>query len=113
MIKQCEKYDIFNDKWIEIPEITFHRQNSALAVHNQRYLYAFCGYDGFRNVDNFERLDFLNESAGWEMFELKSCEYSCKFINIQVNLFPFIRIHIDSQDFYVNSQIVMNFHNAF
>ncbi len=64
MIKKCEKYDIHNDKWIEIPELNFARQNAALAVHNQRYLYAFCGYDGFRNVDTFERLDYLNESAG-------------------------------------------------
>jgi hypothetical protein len=64
MIKKCEKYDIFKDKWIEIPELNYPRQNAALAVHNQRYLYAFCGYDGFRNVDTFEKLDFLNEEAG-------------------------------------------------
>jgi hypothetical protein len=64
MIKKCEKYDIVNDKWIEIEELNYPRQNAALAIHNQRYLYAFCGYDGFRNVDTFERLDFLNESAG-------------------------------------------------
>jgi hypothetical protein len=64
MIKKCEKYDIYNDKWIEIEELNYPRQNAALAIHNQRYLYAFCGYDGFRNVDTFERLDFLNEAAG-------------------------------------------------
>jgi hypothetical protein len=64
MIKMCEKYDIYNDKWIEIPQLNFARQNASLAVHNQRYLYAFSGYDGFRNVDSFERLDFLNEDAG-------------------------------------------------
>jgi hypothetical protein len=64
MIKKCEKYDIYNDKWIEIAELNYPRQNAALAIHNQRYLYTFCGYDGFRNVDSFERLDFTNESAG-------------------------------------------------
>jgi hypothetical protein len=64
MIKKCEKYDIHNDKWIEVEELNYPRQNAALAIHNQRYLYAFCGYDGFRNVDTFERLDFQNESAG-------------------------------------------------
>ena len=68
MIKKCEKYDICNDKWIEIPELNYPRQNTALAIHNQRYLYAFCGYDGFRNVDSFERLDFLNESAGKNIY---------------------------------------------
>lgn len=64
MIKKCEKYDIYNDKWIEISELNYPRQNAALAIHNQRYLYAFCGYDGFRNVDTFERLDFQNEAEG-------------------------------------------------
>jgi hypothetical protein len=64
MIKKCEKYDIYNDKWIEISVFNYARQNSPIAVHNQRYLYAFCGYDGFRNVDSYERLDCENESAG-------------------------------------------------
>jgi hypothetical protein len=64
MIKKCEKYDIYNDKWIEIAELNYPRQNAALAIHNQRYLYAFCGYDGFRNVDTFERLDFHAEEEG-------------------------------------------------
>ena len=64
MIKKCEKYDINNDEWLEVPELNYPRQNSALAVHNQRYLYSFCGYDGFRNVDTFERLDFLKEEEG-------------------------------------------------
>lgn len=64
MIKKCEKYDIFHDKWIEIADLNYARQNAALAIHNQRYLYAFSGYDGFKNVDSYERLDFLNESEG-------------------------------------------------
>ncbi len=64
MIKKCEKYDIFKDKWIHVPELNYPRQNTALAIYNQRYLYAFCGYDGHRNVDSFEKLDFLNEDKG-------------------------------------------------
>lgn len=64
MIKSCEKYDIYNDKWIEVPELNYARQNAALACHNQRYLYAFSGYDGFKNVDSFEKLDSWNESNG-------------------------------------------------
>lgn len=64
MIKKCEKYDIYNDKWIETPGLNYPRQNAALACHNQRYLYAFAGYDGFNNVDSFESLDSQNESKG-------------------------------------------------
>ena len=68
MIKSCEKYDIYNDKWIEVPELSYARQNAALACHNQRYLYAFSGYDGFKNVDSFEKLDSANESNGIFIF---------------------------------------------
>lgn len=95
MIKKCEKYDIFNDKWLEIPDINFHRQNAALAVHNQRYLYAFCGYDGFRNVDDFERLDFLDESAGWEKFELKNVAKDIEVVDIRKNRMGVINLDFD------------------
>jgi hypothetical protein len=68
MIKKCEKYDIFNDVWVEVPELKYARQNAALAIHNQRYLYAFCGYDGFYNVETIERLDYLNEADGKDKY---------------------------------------------
>lgn len=68
MIKKCEKYDIFNDKWEEIPELNHARQNLALAVFNQRHLYAFCGYDGFKNLNVIERLDVMNEQEGIYLF---------------------------------------------
>jgi hypothetical protein len=95
MIKKCEKYDIFNDEWIEIPEINFHRQNAALAIHNQRYLYAFCGYDGFRNVDSFERLDFENEQAGWEIFDLKNVAKDVDVVDIRKNRMGVITLDFD------------------
>lgn len=72
MIKTCEKYDIFNNKWIEVPGLNYPRQNSALAIHNQRYLYAFSGYDGHKNVDSYEVLDVENEHKGKkEFFNIK------------------------------------------
>lgn len=95
MIKKCEKYDIFNDKWIEIPELNYNRQNAALAVHNQRYLYAFSGYDGFRNVDTFEKLDFRNEDKGWELLELKNTEKDCEEVDIKKNRLGVITLDFD------------------
>ena len=95
MIKKCEKYDIFNDKWIEIPELNYNRQNAALAIHNQRYLYAFSGYDGFRNVDTFEKLDFLNEDKGWELMELKNTEKDCEEVDIKKNRLGVITLDFD------------------
>lgn len=95
MIKSCEKYDIFNDEWIEIPEINFHRQNAALAIHNQRYLYAFSGYDGFRNVDSFERLDFNNEEAGWELIDIKNTFKDVDVVDIRKNRMGVITLDFD------------------
>jgi len=95
MIKKCEKYDIYNDKWIEVIELNYPRQNAALAIHNQRYLYAFCGYDGFRNVDTFERLDFLDEKKGWEMFDLKNVAKDCEVVDIRKNRMGIITLDFD------------------
>ena len=95
MIKKCEKYDIFNDEWIEIPELNYNRQNAALAIHNQRYLYAFSGYDGFRNVDTFEKLDYLNEEKGWELLELKSTSKDCEEVDVKKNRMGVISLDFD------------------
>lgn len=95
MSKTCEKYDIFNDKWIEVPELNYNRQNAALAIHNQRYLYAFSGYDGYRNVDTFEKLDFLNEEKGWEMIEFKNTEKDCEVVDIRKNRMGVITLDFD------------------
>ncbi len=95
MIKKCEKYDIFNDNWIEIPELNYARQNTSLAVHNQRYLYCFCGYDGFRNVDTFEKLDFKHEKKGWELTELKNVDKEMEVVDIRKNRMGIITLDFD------------------
>ncbi|MCQ2820699.1 MAG: hypothetical protein MJ252_25835 [archaeon] len=95
MIKSCEKYDIYNDKWYPIPDLKYNRQNAALAIHNQRFLYAFSGYDGFRNVDTFERLDAKNEEAGWELFELKDTQKDCEEVDIKKNRLGVITLDFD------------------
>ena len=95
MIKKCEKYDIFHDEWLEIPELNYNRQNAALAIHNQRYLYAFSGYDGFRNVDTFEKLDYLNEDKGWELIELKTTQKDCDEVDIKKNRMGVITLDFD------------------
>jgi hypothetical protein len=95
MIKKCEKYDIFHDEWLEIHELNYNRQNAALAIHNQRYLYAFSGYDGFRNVDTFEKLDYLNEDKGWELIELKTTQKDCDEVDIKKNRMGVITLDFD------------------
>jgi hypothetical protein len=63
MVKKCEKYDVFRNRWIEIPKLNYPRLNASLAVYNQRYLYCFGGYEGFKNQDTFERLDVIQEDS--------------------------------------------------
>ena len=75
--------------------MNYNRQNAALAIHNQRYLYAFSGYDGFRNVDTFEKLDFLNEEKGWELLELKSTSKDCEEVDVKKNRMGVISLDFD------------------
>lgn len=95
MIKKCEKYDIYNDKWIEIPELNYNRQNATLVVHNYKYLYVFCGYDGFRNLNSFEKIDLMNEDKGWEVIEFRNTLQDSEDIDIRKNRIGCIKLDFD------------------
>lgn len=95
MIKSCEKYDVFSNKWIKIPDLNFNRQNAALAIHNERYLYAFSGYDGFRNMNSYEKLDFTNEKKGWELVEFRDTLQDTEEIDIRKNRLGVIALDFD------------------
>lgn len=85
MVKECEKFDVFNQKWIEMPKLNIERGNPGTFIsEDRRYLYAF---QGFRNIqqaggpagikqsealDTVERLDLWNEQAGWEVHTMSS-----------------------------------------
>ena len=70
MIKNCEKFDILNQKWVEMPELNFERGNPGTFISkDRRYLYVFKGFVNSM-VDNgkkhsealhsIERLDLWN-----------------------------------------------------
>lgn len=64
---KCEKYDLCNNSWSELPEISVPRQNCTLFYYNMQYLYAFGGayYDEFkRNYVYVESLERLNLGFG-------------------------------------------------
>jgi len=45
MIRECEKYHVFEDKWIEMPQMKERRANPGTVVSNdKRYLYVFEGF---------------------------------------------------------------------
>ena len=42
MINKCEKYDVFNHRWSEIPDLNYERANPGTFITNdKRYLYVF------------------------------------------------------------------------
>ena len=48
MVTDCEKFDVFNQKWIQMPSLNFERGNPGTFISDdRRYLYAF---QGFRNT---------------------------------------------------------------
>jgi hypothetical protein len=45
MIKDCEKFDVLNNKWIPMPQMNHRRGNPGTFVSDdKRYLYAFQGF---------------------------------------------------------------------
>lgn len=45
MINNCEKFDIFDNKWIPMPSMTHARGNPGTCTSEDgRYLYAFQGF---------------------------------------------------------------------
>lgn len=45
MIKNCEKFDVYNQKWIVMPSLNMERGNpGTLVSQDRRYLYAFQGF---------------------------------------------------------------------
>ena len=47
MIKECEKYDVFEDRWTPMPQMKERRANPGTVISNdKRYLYVF---EGFQN----------------------------------------------------------------
>jgi len=75
-ILKCEKYDMENNSWIELPDISTPRQNCTLFYYNKQYLYAFGGafWDenkkAFIYLESVERLNLgfgsVEGSKQWE-----------------------------------------------
>lgn len=79
-MKSCEKFDVFNHRWEEMPDMNQERGSlGSYVTSDKRYLYAFQGF--INNFDHqykqsvalntVERLDLHNESKGWNLINLK------------------------------------------
>ena len=78
-IIKCEKFDMDQSTWEELPDTLQPRQNTTLFYYNKQYIYAFGGayWDDkkktFIYLDTIERLDLgygsLEGSPTWELIE--------------------------------------------
>lgn len=73
----CEKFDVFNLKWTQMPPMNEPRANPGTFIDSKKhYLYAFEGFQTKKEehrqntIMSFERLDLLNENKGWELIEV-------------------------------------------
>lgn len=83
IMKECEKFDVFNQKWLPMPRLNMERANPGTFItEDRRYLYVFQGFrdakmtadqNFFRQneaLDTIERLDLWDPHAQWEMHSL-------------------------------------------
>lgn len=76
---KCEKYNMEDNTWQELPDISICRQNCTLFYYNKQYLYAFGGAywnetnKGFVYIESVERLDLgfgsVEGASQWEQLQ--------------------------------------------
>ena len=84
---ECEKYDIINNEWSTLPNLSFKQIYPVLYVHNN-ILYSFFGIDeNFKKTDNAQKLILKNNRSKWTKLIYKRndcnlCVYGCGIAKI-------------------------------
>ena len=84
---ECEKYDIINNEWSTLPNLSFKQIYPVLYVHNN-ILYSFFGIDeNFKKTDNAQKLILKNNRSKWTKLVYKRndcnlCVYGCGIAKI-------------------------------
>ena len=74
--KNCEKYEIESNKWIQIPPLHSPKRLVGGCAFNNRYVYIFGGHNESNPVDEIEYLDSEKELEGWKLVNLTAEEKS-------------------------------------
>lgn len=69
-LKSVERYNFANPRWVQISPLNERRQWAGVCQFNNKHIYCFCG----SNLTSIERLDILNEEAGWELTTIANNE---------------------------------------
>ncbi len=75
---ECEKYDILNNEWSILPNLSFKQIYPVLYVHND-ILYSFFGIDeNIRKTDNAQKLNLKNSRGKWTrlIYKRNDCNLS-------------------------------------
>jgi len=66
VLKSVERYNFANGRWIQVAPLNEGRQWAGVCQFNNEDIYCFGG----SNLDSIERLNILNEEAGWELIKV-------------------------------------------
>ena len=92
---ECEKYDIINNEWSVLPNLSFKQIYPVLYVHND-ILYSFFGIDeSYKKTDAAQKLNLKNSRSKWAKLTYKrnGCNlfiYGCGIAKINENCVLFL-----------------------
>jgi N-acetylneuraminic acid mutarotase len=92
---ECEKYDIINNEWSSLPNLSFKQIYPVLYVHND-ILYSFFGIDeNIKKTDNAQKLNLKNSRSKWTRLTYKRndcnlCVYGCGIAKTDENCIMFL-----------------------
>ena len=92
---ECEKYDIIQNEWSTLPNLSFKQIYPVLYVHND-ILYSFFGIDeSIRKTDEAQKLNLKNSRSKWTKLAYKrnKCNlflYGCGIAKISDNVVLFL-----------------------
>ena len=66
-MKSCERYNIANNEWTDLPNLSSSRERACCCVYNETFLYVFFGFDRSKSqyATTIEKLN-LQEPELWE-----------------------------------------------